>query len=84
MFAVCSWTDRIRVPPAYFGGPAEMSDSGGGVSSSVIDYLSRELDATYSNRVIPGVGLAMSLWSVDSVKETLILPGDGGILPNGA
>ena len=48
------------------------------------EYLERELDATYANRVIPGVGLAISVWSIDSVTEALILAGDGGMLPTGA
>jgi DNA-directed RNA polymerase subunit E'/Rpb7 len=85
-FAVGTWQDRVRVPPQHLGGPPASALAGvlaSGGASSVTDYLERELDATYANRVIPGTGLALSVWSVDAVSEPLILPGDGGVLPTG-
>jgi hypothetical protein len=84
MFAVGTWVDRVRVPPSHLGSAAELAALTGPVPPSVVDYLTRELDATYANRVIPGIGLALSLWSNDAVKESLILPVDGGMLPSGA
>ena len=78
VFSIVTWSDRIRVPPSQLRGGV------GGSGSPVEEYLERELDATYANRVIPGVGLALSVWSIDSVTEALILAGDGGMLPTGA
>ena len=82
MFAVGTWSDRIRVPPSQLAGPDEQGSKASS-RASVESYLERELDATYANRVIPGSGLALSVWSIDSVSEALILPGDGGMLPTG-
>jgi hypothetical protein len=60
------------------------SAGGGGVSACVLEFLEREIDATYGNRVLPGVGLVISCWAVDDVREAFIQPGDGGALPTGA
>ena len=71
MFLVYSHSDSIRVPPSELG-------------QEISAMLANEIDFKYSNRVLPGVGLVVSLFSVDVIGESIIYPGDGGASTHGA
>ena len=71
MFVVYAHSDSIRIPPAE-------------LRKDVSSMLADEIDVKYANRVLPGVGLVISLFAVDTIQESIIYPGDGGATTHGA
>lgn len=65
MFILTEISDLIRIPPHTFHVPLHES-------------LTNEIHKKYSNRVINNLGLAISLWDIQDIKEGLLKPGDGG------
>lgn len=70
MFIVISRTDSVRLSPADLG-------------RDVQELLAEDIDAKYANRVIPDIGLAISLFAIDKVVDPFVLPGDGGAYVRG-
>ena len=71
MFIVISRTDTIRVAPASLGRELQ-------------ELLADDIDVKYANRVIPDIGMAVSLFAIDKVADPYVLPGDGGAHIRGA
>lgn len=65
MFILSQLTDLIRVPPLSF-------------NVAVHYVLKDELHKKYSNKVISNLGLAISVWDIEDIKDGLLKPGDGG------
>ena len=71
MFIVVSRDEAVRVPPAELG-------------RDLRDLLADDIDAKYANRVLPDIGLAVSLFAIDKTTDPFVLPGDGGVHIRGA
>lgn len=65
MFKLVDIQDTIRIPPTRFGDPPR--------EALVTQILTR-----YGNRVLPEVGLVLTLYDITSVGEERLIPGDGG------
>eukprot|EP00170_Pyropia_yezoensis_P005821 contig_23675_g5839 len=65
MFKLVDIQDTIRIPPTRFGDPPR--------TALVTEILTR-----YGNRVLPEVGLVLTLYDITSVGEERLIPGDGG------
>lgn len=65
MFILTKISDLIRIPPHTFNIPVHES-------------ISNEIHKKYSNKVVSNIGLAVNIWDIESIKEGLLKPGDGG------
>ncbi|EGV60362.1 DNA-directed RNA polymerase III complex subunit Rpc25 [Yamadazyma tenuis] len=65
MFILTKLSDLIRLPPHTFNVPIHQA-------------LTNEIHKKYSNKIIHNVGLAISIWDIEDIKEGLLRPGDGG------
>lgn len=66
MFTLATIQDTIRLAPNTFHLPHGKA-------------LSQEINRKYSNRIIPDVGLGISLYDVKSASDGLLKSGDGAI-----
>lgn len=66
MFILSKIEDLVQIKPESFGNDLKKS-------------LVRELNIKYSNKIIPNLGLAISVWDLLSVDDGLLRPSDGCI-----
>ncbi|KAI5953458.1 rpc25 [Candida jiufengensis] len=65
MFILSELSDLIRIPPHTFNIPIQHA-------------ITDELNKKYSNKVIPKLGLCITIWDLLDIKDGLLKPGDGG------
>lgn len=58
-------TDLVRIPPDQF-------------HRETVEAVTHELNSKYANKVVPHVGLCISVYDVLEVAEGQLRPGDGG------
>jgi DNA-directed RNA polymerase III subunit RPC8 len=66
MFLLYEMTKEVRIEPQNLG-------------NDRVEAVTDEINNKYSNRVVLGVGLCMSLWDIKEIKNGVIYPGDGGV-----
>ncbi|CAK9438425.1 uncharacterized protein LODBEIA_P26490 [Lodderomyces beijingensis] len=65
MFMLSEIQDLIRIPPHAFNIPIQHA-------------LTDELNKKYANKIVPNLGLAITVWDLLDIKDGLLKPGDGG------
>lgn len=66
MFQLSLISDLIRIPPHLFNLPREIA-------------IKQELNVKHSNKIIPKLGLAISVYDIIEYDSGLFTPGDGAI-----
>lgn len=66
MFQLSVISDLTRIPPKLFNLPRLVA-------------IKQELNGKYANRVVPKLGLVISIWDVLEVDDGMLKPGDGAI-----
>ncbi|VEU19350.1 DEKNAAC100853 [Brettanomyces naardenensis] len=66
MFQLSVLSDLTRIPPNLFSLPR-------------LAAIKQELNGKYANKVIPKLGLVISVWDILEVEDGLLKPGDGAI-----
>ncbi|ODV59737.1 DNA-directed RNA polymerase III subunit RPC25 ASCRUDRAFT_77069, partial [Ascoidea rubescens DSM 1968] len=69
MFILSVISDLVKIRPDEFGIPRKKA-------------IVRNLNKKYSNKIIPNLGLAISVWDLITVDVGLLKPGDGSIYIN--
>ena len=64
MFYLCTMTNQIRIEP-------------GELTGALKEHLASKITRKYANKIIPHRGLAISLYSIPSIGDAHIYPGDG-------
>ncbi|CAN3361119.1 DNA-directed RNA polymerase III subunit RPC8 [Diutina catenulata] len=65
MYVLTLIEDLIRIPPSQFNIPIQHA-------------ITDELNKKYSNKVLAGVGLVVTVWDLLKIDDGLLKPGDGG------
>lgn len=65
MYVLTLIEDLIRIPPLQFNIPIQHA-------------ITDELNKKYSNKVLAGVGLVVTVWDLLKIDDGLLKPGDGG------
>ena len=66
MFNVCTVEDKLRVSPSELGKPT-------------LEAVTAEIQNTYIDKVLPNLGLAITLYDILKISEGFVFPSDGGV-----
>ena len=66
MFNVCTIEDKLRVSPSELGKPT-------------LEAVTAEIQRTYIDKVLPKLGLVITLFDILKISEGFVFPSDGGV-----
>ncbi|KAL3138870.1 hypothetical protein ABBQ32_005698 [Trebouxia sp. C0010 RCD-2024] len=66
MFNVCTVEDKLRVKPSELG-------------KATVEAVTAEIQRTYIDKVLPKLGLVITLFDILSISEGFVFPSDGGV-----
>lgn len=66
MFNVCTVEDKLRVKPSELG-------------KATLEAVTAEIQRTYIDKVLPKLGLVITLFDILDISEGFVFPSDGGV-----
>ena len=66
MFVLCTLEDKLRVQPGDLGKPT-------------LEAVTAEIERTYIDKVVPDLGLVITLYDILDVSGGYVFPSDGAV-----
>lgn len=66
MFNVCTVENKLRVKPSELG-------------KATLEAVTAEIQRTYIDKVLPKLGLVITLFDILDISEGFVFPSDGGV-----